>query len=48
MNTWKEKVLKGVVKMADKAVEGASGSKSFWWSYEPQMPEKLKRAKGLK
>ncbi len=48
MKAWKEKVLKGVVKMADKAVEGANGSKSTWWSYEPTMPQKLRKNKGLK
>lgn len=45
MSALKEKMLKVVVKAADKAVEGASGSKSAWWSHELEMPQVLKQAK---
>lgn len=45
MSVLKEKVLRAVAKVADKAVEGACGSKSFWLTYEPDMPRVLKQAK---
>ncbi|WP_083258460.1 cyclic lactone autoinducer peptide [Cellulosilyticum sp. I15G10I2] len=45
MKNLKEKVLRGIAKAADKAVEGACGSKSFWITYEPEMPNVLKQAK---
>ncbi len=45
MSTLKEKVLRGIAKAADKAVEGACGSKSFVITYEPEMPKHLKEAK---
>jgi cyclic lactone autoinducer peptide len=45
MSVLKEKVLRGIAKAADKAVEGACGSKSLWISYEPEMPKVLKQAK---
>ncbi len=45
MNVLKEKVLRSIAKAADKAVEGACGSKSLWISYEPEMPKALRQAK---
>ena len=45
MSTLKEKALKGIAKAAEKAVEGACGSKCVWVSYEPEMPKALKEAK---
>ncbi|MDF2877585.1 MAG: hypothetical protein K0S30_681 [Clostridia bacterium] len=45
MNVLKEKVLRGIAKAADKAVEGACGSKSCVITYEPEMPKALKQAK---
>ena len=45
MSVLKEKVLRGIKKAADKAVEGACGSKSLVITYEPEMPQVLKQAK---
>lgn len=41
----KKTVLKGVAKVAEKAVQGACGSKSLVFCYEPQMPAVLKAKK---
>lgn len=45
MSALKEKLLRGIAKAADKAVEGACGSKSAIVTYEPEMPKALKQAK---
>lgn len=42
MKTFKQIILKGLAKAADKAVEEACGSKCIGVTYEPEMPEKLK------
>jgi cyclic lactone autoinducer peptide len=45
MSVLKEKLLRGIAKVADKAVEEACSSKSWWVTYEPEMPKVLKQAK---
>ena len=41
----KKTVLKGVAKVAEKAVQGGCGSKSAVFFYEPQIPVALKAKK---
>ncbi|ADZ83612.1 cyclic lactone autoinducer peptide [Cellulosilyticum lentocellum] len=41
----KKTMLRGIAKTAEKAVEGASGSKSLVFFFEPEMPKALKEAK---
>ena len=41
----KKVILKGIAKTAEKAVEGACGSKSVCIFFEPEMPKALKEAK---
>ena len=41
----KKAMLKGIAKTAEKAVEGACGSKSVFIYFEPEMPKALKEAK---
>lgn len=41
----KKTMLKGIAKTAEKAVEGACGSKSIFIFFEPEMPKALKEAK---
>lgn len=41
----KKTILKGIAKTAEKAVDGASGSKSICFFFEPEMPKALKEAK---
>lgn len=41
----KKQLLKGIAKMAEKAVQEASGSKSCVFYYEVEMPKVLKNQK---
>lgn len=41
----KKEMLKGIAKVAEKAVKEACGSKSIFFYYEPEMPQKLKDKK---
>lgn len=44
----KKTLLKGIAKVAEKAVKEASGSKSTFYYYEVEMPKCLKEKKGMK
>lgn len=41
----KKTMLKGIAKAAKKAADGACGSKSMAFFFEPEMPKALKEAK---